>query len=205
MPTGVGHHGAGPFIVVARCAAGHLEQTVPAVIARIEAVALENVGVVLRGHVTAAAPGLVPDSEVLHAPWLLASVGCTQLGHGPAISGHVFDPLRELFDSPGADVAADIRLGPEQFAEIQKFVGAKGVVFDRPSPVAVDHLRAILARADAVTPMIFVGKAASGPTQHGHLQRLQRFQNIGTIAILIRDVRLRPDPYAVVDTSAEVL
>ncbi len=65
---------------------------------------------------------------------------------------------------------------------------AKGVVLNGASPVVVLHFGSLLGRADTVHPVIFVGKAATGPAQHGYLQGFERLKNIIAIALGVGDV-----------------
>jgi len=81
----------------------------------------------------------------------------------------------------------------------------KGIILDGASPVVVLHLRTLRARADAVAPMILVGKASAWPAQYGDLQVLERLQHVVAVAIGIGDVRLWADPKSAVDTRAEML
>ena len=48
---------------------------------------------------------------------------------------------------------------------MHKFVRAEMVVLDHAAPVGIDHPLARFPRADAVLPMIFIGKAAARPAQ----------------------------------------
>ena len=68
------HQHLGPIVVVIRCTAGNLVETVAAEIAEIGGVAAIKVAVVLRSHIATAAPGLVADAEILYAPRFLPAV-----------------------------------------------------------------------------------------------------------------------------------
>ena len=97
-----------------------------------------------------------------------------QVGHRrDGVGGHVLDPLHHLLRGAAADVARDVGVGAELLHEIHELVGAEAVVLDDAAPVGVDHRRALLARADAVLPVVLVGEAAAGPAQHGDVELLQ--------------------------------
>ncbi len=104
-----------------------------------------------------------------------------------------------------ADVARDVGLGAQLVHEIHEFVGAEVVVLDDAAPVGVDHRGALLARADAVLPVVLVGEAPARPAQHGCLDPPKRRDHVVADATGVRDRRLGPHPDAFVDAPAEVL
>jgi hypothetical protein len=61
------------------------------------------------------------------------------------------------------------------------------------------------AIADAVTPVVFVREATAGPAHDGHLEILQRLDDVVAIAVGIRDRGFLADPYAFIDAGAQVL
>ena len=52
--------------------------------------------------------------------------------------------------------------------------------------------------------MVFVGEASARPSQHGHLQILQRLQHVVAIALGVGDVGLGTHPEPAIDAAAEV-
>ena len=64
-----------------------------------------------------------------------------------------------------AHVAGDVGLAIELLAQVEKLVRAEGVGVDDLAPVHVDALRPLVARADAVAPVIVVGEAAARPAE----------------------------------------
>jgi len=200
------HQDAGPVVVVVGGAAGDLVQAVVALVAQVGAVAAEEVAVVLRRHVAAAAPGLVADAEVFDLPGLLPAVGATQVGHrGLGVGSHVFHPFRHLLDAAAADVAADVRLDAEQLAEVQELVRTEAVVLQGTAPVVVRQVAALLLRADAVHPVVVVGEAAARPAHHGDFQRLESVEHIFAVALDIGHGGVLAYPEAAVDAASEVL
>ena len=79
-------------------------------------------------------------------------------------------------------VGRHLRVGPE--------VGARG---------------ALVARADAVAPVVAVGEAAAGPAEDRRLDGFRRSDERRADTEGVRDLRVFADPDAVVDDSAEVL
>ena len=100
-----------------------------------------------------------------HLPSLVTAILATELCHrSVAIAGHVLYPFCQLLDSTRTDIATDVWLTANHLAEIQELVCTEGVVFDGATPVVVLHLRTLLARTDAVHPVIFVSEASSRPS-----------------------------------------
>src|SRR3546814_14020331 len=82
---------------------------------------------------------------------------------------------------------------------------AEGVGIDVPAPFGVDAGRAILARPDAVAPVIEIGEAAAGPADQRHLEPPQGGEHVVAQSVRIGDRRLRAHPDAAVDASADIL
>ena len=74
----------------------------------------------------------------------------------------VLDPLLKLFGRAGADVGGEIRRHAAEPAEADELVGAELVGLGFLAPAA-ESARTPVARADAVAPVILVGKAAARP------------------------------------------
>src|SRR5699024_4744939 len=160
------HERLGPAEVVDVGAGGDAGDLVAAVVAHIGGVLAGQRRVVLGAHVAAAAPGLVADAEEGHRPRLVAAVGPAQGRHRRVVgAGEVLDPVAHLGHGAGADIAVDVGLGAQHLHQVHELVGAEGVVLDDVAPVGVDHAGTVLARADAVPPVVGVGEAASGPAE----------------------------------------
>ncbi len=179
-PAHAVHQDLGPRVVeVAGPARDAVDGLRPVVVLDEGVVLPELVRVVLGPHVAAAAPGLVADAEVRHPPRLLAAVLPAEVGHrGDGVGGQVLDPLHHFLRGAAADVAGDVGVRAELLHEIHELVGAKAVILDDAAPVRVDHRRALLARPDAVLPVVLVGEAAAGPAQDGDVQRLERRDDV---------------------------
>ena len=80
----------------------------------------------------------------------------------------------------------------------------EAVVFDRAAPVVVHHLRTVFFRADAVHPMIFVGKATARPAQVRDLQVFQGLEHIVPIPLRIGYIGFGTDPEPAIDAGSEV-
>ena len=77
-----------------------------------------------------------------------------------------------------AHIAGQVRLGAQQFAHIQEIVGTKAVVFGNAAPPVVYNRRALVFRANAIFPVVGIGKTAAGPAQVRDFQFFQRIYHI---------------------------
>ena len=84
-------------------------------------------------------------------------------------------------------------------------MGAEGVVLGHAAPVGVYNGFAVLLGANAVAPVIGIGKAAARPTQHGHMQGFQRGYNIIAHAVGVGNIRSLTDINALIDAAAQML
>ncbi len=129
----------------------------------------------------------------------------------------VFDPARELDCGQAAEIAGQIGLGSREMAEADELIGAEGVVVVELHGVALEALGvgivdpevgaggAVLARADAVAPVVAVGEAAAGPADDGDVNLLHAIDDLFADAVDVGDARTFADPDAVVDDAAEML
>lgn len=72
-------------------------------------------------------------------------------------------------------------------------MGAKAVILGHAAPVGVYNGFAVLLGANAVAPVIGIGKAAARPTQHGNMQGFQRGYNIIAHAVGVGNIRSLTD------------
>ena len=206
--AGRGHELLGPGVVAAVGPAGDALDAVlvAGVVFHEGVIAAEIVRVELRPHVAAAAPALVADGHVRDLPRLVAAVGAAEVGHGGIGGrGHVLHPLHLLLHGAAADIEAHVRFDVEQLAQVEEFVRAEMVVLHHATPVGVVDRRTLLARADAVAPVILVGEAPARPAQLRHGERLQRGKHVVAVAPRVGNGRIHANPDALVDTAAEML
>ena len=168
VATGLLHQHVGPVVVIVAGARGYLEEPVAVKLAAVGLIAAVCPGIVLGGEMPSAA--LVAYAEILELPGFLAAVLLAFLGHRAVLGGDILDPFGQLLDGAAADIAAQIWLAAYQLAQVEELVSAEAVVLDGASPVGVDHYGTVLLGADAVCPVILVGKAASRPAHHRHLE-----------------------------------
>ncbi len=205
VAAGVLHQHVGPAIVIVACARGYLIELVAVEIAAVGLIAAILVGIRFRCEVAATSPALVAHAEVFELPRFLTAVELALRCHRAIFGSDVFHPLGKLLYSAAAHVAAKIRFTFKQLAEIEELVSAETVVFNSATPVVVDHAGALLAGANAVGPMILIGKAASGPAQYRHLELAQSLKHVVAVAFGVWYGRILANPQASVDTCAEVL
>src|SRR6185436_12234399 len=110
-----------------------------------------------------------------------------------------------LLHGAAANVEADVGLGADLLAEVEELVRAEMIVLHHAAPVRVDHRRPRLPRADAVAPMVLVGKTAAGPADLRRLDLFQRSDDVVADAAGVRNRRVFAHPDALVDAMAEML
>ena len=200
------HHGFGPLVVVGVGAAGDAEHLVVPIVAHVGLVPAVLVCVELRPHIAAAAPVLIAHTEVLHLPGLFLTVLPAEVCHGGLpVKGHVLHPLAHFLHSAGAHVSVDVGLATHLTAELHELMGAKGVVLHHAAPMGVDHALTGLLGANAVLPVVLVGKAAPRPTEYRQLDVLQGFYHVGAHAVDVGNGRVLAHKNAVVNAAAQML
>ena len=102
----------------------------------------------------------------------------------------------------GAEIRADVRLVPERLGVIQKFVRAEAVALHR-APGHFEARRALVARADAVHPVVVRREVAARPAQQRDIQILHGLQHIFAVAVGIRERRALFED-AAFDAAAQV-
>ena len=136
--TNLIHQYLRPLIVVVTGTTTNAIEFVACIVAQIGVELTELVRVVLRRHVTTAAPSLVTNTEVLHVPSLLATILTTQTGHGCiTVARHILHPLGHLLHRATAHVTTDIWLAVQHFTKVQELMRTKRVVLDGAAPVVV--------------------------------------------------------------------
>ena len=186
----------GPFDIVVGRAAGDDEQLF-AKAAHEGSITAELRTVIFRGEVAAAAPVLVAHAPIGHVERFRAAIRSALLRPGGTIGTGIgeiaiFDPVAQFAGSAGADVAAEIRFGANQAAEADKFLGADVVGFDHFAPVDVDPAGSLVARADAILPVIVIGEAAARPADDRWFHPAQGLDDVGAEAVDVGDGRSSP-------------
>ena len=196
-PVGIFHAGSG--------AAGDLVDLIGTVLLDVGLIAAKQVGIVFRAHISAATPVFVAHAEIIDLPGLGMAVARALLRHGGiSARSHVFNPFGHLLHGAGADVAVDIGLAANLAAKFHELVRAEAIVLHHASPVGVDHALAVFLRADALLPVIFVGKASARPAQHRQTDAFERLHNVRAHAVDIRDGAVLAHKETVVDAAAEM-
>jgi len=119
------------------------------------------------------------------------------------VRGHVLDHSI-ISCGCAADVARDVGVGASWSTRSMNSWVPKLLSSDDTAPVGVDHRRALVARSDAVLPVVLVGEAAAasaGPGRSALSGRRRR--RCGCRACSGPGARSDPDPF--VDAAAEVL
>src|SRR5262249_21605818 len=128
----------------------------------------------------------------------------------------VIDPLVKIPRRQAAHVGRQIGSGPAQLAEAQEFIGPEMIRVILPRAVRrsfrpsrvypeVRAARAILARPDAVAPVVAVGETPARPPDDARLDSLHRFDDRLPDAADVGDLRVLAHPDAVIDHAAQML
>ncbi|MNI76262.1 hypothetical protein D3C73_1324810 [compost metagenome] len=84
-------------------------------------------------------------------------------------------------------------------------MGPKMIVLYRAAPMRIDHPLAGFARADAVFPVVLIGKTAARPAQHGNFDLFKRFHNIVADTVRIGNRRILANPDSFINAASQVL
>ena len=97
----------------------------------------------------------------------------------------VFDPLLRVVPGAGAEIGADVRLGADARNIVEKLMRAEAIVFDG-APSHLEAARTLVARPDAVAPVVVGGKISAGPAQQRDMQIFDSLQNVACENLLCR-------------------
>ena len=164
-------HHIRPFIVIRIGSAADFEYGGILVIAAdIGLISAVKVGVIIRGHIAAAAPVFVAHAEIIHLPGLFPAVFTAPVRHGGnAVQGHVFHPFAHFLHRAASHISIHIGLAAQLLAQLEKLMRTEAVVLRHASPVGVDHFLSLIFGPHAVLPMVFIRKTASRPAQYRNL------------------------------------
>ena len=176
------------------------------IISHIGLISAVQIAVIGRGHIAAASPVLIADAEVIHLPGFFSAVLAAQVCHGGyPIKSHILYPLGHLLNSTASHIAIDISLTADLLTQFEELMGTEAVIFRHTAPVGVDHLLAVLLRADTVLPVVFICEASTGPAQHRKLHLLQGCHHIVTHAFGIGDLGILSYIQSLINTSSQML
>ncbi len=83
-------------------------------------------------------------------------------------------------------------------------MSTEAVVFNGSTPVVIHHAGAVFLGSDTVGPVIFIGKTASGPTEHGNMKSAESVKHVISVTLGIGNGRILTYPDTTVYTCAEV-
>src|SRR5215212_963472 len=158
---------------------------------------LEGSDLPLTVHLVAEAP--VPDVVRLIVAVLAPQV--CPVGVARAVA--VLHPGLRLVYSAGPHVDTDVGLRPEDAAVFDELVRAEAVGL-LSEPGEFDLPRALLARTDAVGPVVAADEVSAGPAKDGYVQVLGGFEHIPPVAPFIAKRRVLVEDTAV-DAASQVL
>ena len=206
FPAGHVHQDFRPVVIHPVGAAGDGVDMIAGIVFNKRAVPAEIIGVKLRPHITAATPAFVSYAEIVELPRFIPAVLPSQVRQrGIRIAGDIFHPVHHFLRGSATDVAADIRLGPDLLAEIEKLVRAELVGFNHPAPVRIDAPGPLVARPDPIPPMVFIRKTSPRPAKHRNIKVFQRRDHVIANSTRIGDRRILPNPNPLINAAAKML
>src|SRR5262249_48836247 len=147
---------------------------------------------------------LVAQAPDLDVPGLVAAVLAPLLRPvGVAGLVRILDPVAGVLHGAQPGVDAHVGLDPELLGITQELVGAEAVALDRV-PGLVAPARSLVARADAILPVVAGGEVASGPAQDRHAEPLRCLHDVLAEAVGVRE-RAAFLEDAAVDAAPEML
>ena len=176
------------------------------IISHIGLVSAVQIAIVGWGHIAAASPVFVTDTEVIHLPGFLSAVFSTQVCHRRyPVESHVLYPLGHLLYGTASHIAIDVGLTTDLFTQFEELMGTEAVVLGHTTPMSVDHFLAVLLRSDTVFPVVFIRETTAGPAKHRKFHLLERCHYIVTHTIGIGNLGILSHIQSFIDTSAQML
>ena len=128
---------------------------------------------------------LVAETPMLDAERLGATVGLAQIAPIAARRAvDVFDEIARLIEPARAEVDGEHHFGSDLCAPGGEFVQADGVGF-RGVPGEIEPRRPLLARTDAVLPIVGGDEIAAGITHDGNLEIPHEFDDVAAHAVRV--------------------
>ena len=192
-----------PIVIVGVCVGGNQLTSRRTQRAHIHAI---DIGVVTGGHVAAATPGFVADADERHFVRLAAPIGSalgTECRFGRL--GHVLQPIARFAWSSCRHVDGEKRLRADLLEKVHELVRAECVGFRLIAPRAVHIAGALLARTDAVAPMVELCETAARPTHQRDFDLAQGGDDITANAAHVGDRRILADPDTFIHAATEML
>src|SRR5690554_5395725 len=199
------HHHIGPAHIKAIGTTANTLKFTLTILAGIQGVLTQEVGIVLGRHIATTAPTLITYTQKLNVPGGFTTILSTPVGHRYiVVRNHILYPLYHFLYGTTAHVGRNVGICTNHFTKIQEFMCTKTVVLNGTSPKNILNLRPFRNGTYIIFPMIGVGKAAARPTKHRYLKFFKRLQNILPITVLIRNVGIGTYPNAIINTSPQV-
>src|SRR5690606_2510700 len=148
----------------------YLEQHILTVIPAVSGIPAVEVSIIFRSHISPTSPAFVANAPIFYIPGLVPAIGPPQVSHRTfTVRIDIFHPFGHFFNGPATHIRADVRLGTDKVAKVQKFMGTKTVVFRHATPIGIYDLRPSGRIADTIHPMILVSKTSARPAKVGNL------------------------------------
>ena len=201
------HDAFRPMIIIHIGTTAHfLNRLFRIIIAYIGLIPAVLIGIILRGHISTAAPVFIAHAEKVHRPWLLVAVSRTLIRHRRySPERHIFYPLGHLLHRSASEIPVNVGFTSDLAAQLHEFMGSEAIVLHNTAPMGIDHFLSSLLRTDSVLPVILIRKTAARPAQHRHLQLLQCLHHVCSHAIDIGNIRVFSDVNPLIDAASQML
>src|SRR5580658_5670773 len=173
-------------------------------------------GVFFRSKIASAAPRLVANAPETDVKRLRITCACPRVGkrRAPSRGVAVFHPAIKFLSRQAPQIGRQVRLTSNQFAEMAELVRSEFVriiamarrrVLGFTFGPKVRPTRALVARSDAIAPIVAVCKTAARKTHHRRLGLAHLVDQLLADTVDIRDARSFAHPDAVVNDATQVL
>src|SRR5882762_1804910 len=187
-----------------------------AVVRQPSRISAEFNGILLRRKVSSTPPGFISYTPVAHVIRLRrAGLGALLGKRGAACRRiAVLHPPVEFRGGQAANVGGEVWLRPDEFAEMDKLVGAEfvGIILVIGRRFIVLRLKpevrsswALIGAANTITPVIAVSEASTRVANDGGLDLPHVVNKVLADAIEMGDLGFCADPHAIVDGASQVL
>ena len=194
------------IIINVRSTGNTLYFIIAVIITNICIISLIKTAVIFRIHITAAAPRLVTDAEVVDFPRFFTAVLLSKLSHWRnAVKCHIFNPFVHFLNRTGTYIAINVCVTAELTAKFKIFMSAKRIILNNTAPVGINHFLSIFLRANTILPMIFVCKAAARPAKYRNMNLLKRFNYVISHSVCVWNRRIFSYVKTLINAASKML
>src|SRR5438270_246047 len=98
-----------------------------------------------------------------------------------------------------------VRLGAYLVEKVHELMSSKSIRLDNAAPIWIQRYRPFVFWPNAITPVVFICKAAARPAHVRNFYGFKSSYNVVADAARIRDGRIWPNPNTLINAMAEML